>query len=233
MLVFAHDYETTGVDAKRCGVVQSALCFARLHEDGTYEILSSDVQVLDPDMPIPAQASAIHGKYAEDVEGKPHWESYLAEQFELVNDTPIEAVLGFNSTKFDDVIARRCGLGEYPVIDLYIAARRFKDEGLIAKANLGTTYKGLTGRDPENAHDAFADITMTLDLVAPAMQRAGTPTLSSFINWLRSPHSTRSMQMPFGKHQGVKLCNLPKDYVRWALANLDLTPDLRQGLEQL
>ncbi len=38
--------------------------------------------------------------------------------------------------------------------------------------------------------------------------------------------------MPFGKHRGVPIKDLPKDYVRWALGNLaDLDEYLRRALE--
>ena len=41
-------------------------------------------------------------------------------------------------------------------------------------------------------------------------------------------------EMPFGKHKGEKLCNLKKDYVKWALENLEsLGPDLKLGLEMV
>ena len=84
MLVFAHDYETTGVDTAKLGVVQSALCFATLHQNGSFTILEKDVQVLDPGHPIPAGASGVHGIYDHHVIGKPMWEDYLAEQFKVM-----------------------------------------------------------------------------------------------------------------------------------------------------
>ncbi|MCY1465055.1 hypothetical protein D9M71_831560 [compost metagenome] len=70
---------------------------------------------------------------------------------------------------------------------------------------------------------------MTLELIKPAMELAECNTLSEFLEWLKpEPPST----MPFGKHKGAKLCNLPKDYVSWALKNMDaLNPDLRAALE--
>lgn len=234
MLVFAHDYETTGVNTAKCGVVQAALCFATLHEDGRYSILEKDVQLLHPGEPIPAGASGVHGIYDHHVEDKPHWESYLAEQFELVNDTAIQAVLGYNSASFDDKLARRCGLAEFPSIDLMVATRRFKNAGFLPNAKLGTAYEGLTGRKAENAHDAFSDIVMTLDLIQPSIEKANCSSLSEFIAWMREPWATTSMEMPYGKHKGVKLCNLPKSYVRWALENMDnLSPDLQLGLEMV
>ena len=55
MIVFAHDYETTGVNPKKCGVVQAALCFAKLFDDGNYEVLTKDT------VPITAKKSAVAG----------------------------------------------------------------------------------------------------------------------------------------------------------------------------
>jgi hypothetical protein len=41
------------------------------------------------------------------------------------------------------------------------------------------------------------------------------------------------VEMPFGKHKGVPLDQVPPSYLRWCLANLeDLNPDLRALMEQ-
>ena len=234
MIVFAHDYETTGVNPKKCGVVQAALCFAKLFDDGNYEVLTKDVTLLHPGEAIPEGASKIHGIYDHHVELAPRYDDYLSEQFEVVNTTEIDRVAGFNSKRYDDVIARRLGLEERPSLDLYIAANRFKALGLQEKANLGDTYRSLTGREPEGAHDALADITMTLDLIKPAMQRAEVSTLQEFVHWLDNPWGHPGMKMKFGKHKGKKLCNLPHSYIEWALENLsDLDDDLRAGMKMV
>ena len=39
------------------------------------------------------------------------------------------------------------------------------------------------------------------------------------------------MIMPFGKHAGTPIHDIPRGYLRWALANLDLSPELRQAME--
>lgn len=233
MIIFAHDYETTGVKAASCGVVQAALCFAKLYNDGSYEILTQDVQLLNPCEPIPAGASGVHGIYDHHVAAAPHYDEYLAEQFEVVNDTAIEFVAGYNSKRFDDVIARRLGLAEYPALDLFVAASRFNSMGVINGAKLTNAYEGLTGRKAENAHDAFADIVMTLDLIKPAIEAAKCDDVAGLIEWMDTPWSSPKMKMPFGKHKGVKVCNLPKDYVRWALENMTLNADLKSSLEMV
>lgn len=234
MLILAHDYETTGVNAAACGVVQSALCFVNLEQDGTFEIVERDVQLLHPGEPIPAGASGVHGIFDHHVALAPAYEIYLAEQFAVVGDTDVEAVLGYNNKGFDDKIARRCGMGEYPAIDLCVAAKRFKTMGVMVKANLGAAYLALTGRQPQNAHDAMADVQMTLELVQPSMVLAKCGTVTEFMAWMDAPWASHQMLMPFGKHKGEKLCNLKKDYVKWALENLEsLDPDLKLGLEMV
>jgi DNA polymerase III epsilon subunit-like protein len=233
MLILAHDYETTGVNTATCGVVQAALCFVNLHQDGTFDIVESDVQLLNPGCPIPEGASGVHGIFDHHVAEMPDYETYLAEQFAVVGDTDIEAVLGYNSKSFDDKIARRCGMGDYPAIDLMIATKRFKSMGVMEKANLGASYLALTGNQVQNAHDAMADVQMTLELVKPAMTLAKCGTLAEFIIWMDTPWASHAMLMPFGKHKGEKLCNLKKDYVRWALENMKLDADLMLGLEMV
>lgn len=231
MIAFAHDYETTGVKPGSCGVVQAALCFVKVYNDGAYEILSKDVQMLNPGEPIPEDASKIHGIYDRHVVAAPDWEMYLSEQFDLVNDTALDAVIGYNSKRYDDIIARRAGMKDFPSLDVYTLASRLKSSGKLKKGKLGEVYEEVTGKVAENAHDAFADIVMTLDLIQPLMDMAEIEDVWKLQEWVNTPYASRQMRMPFGKHKGVKVCNLPKDYVRWALKNLSLGDDLRMSLE--
>ena len=38
------------------------------------------------------------------------------------------------------------------------------------------------------------------------------------------------MQMPFGKYQGEKIEDVPRDYLKWISNNLDLYGDLREAI---
>jgi uncharacterized protein (DUF3820 family) len=39
------------------------------------------------------------------------------------------------------------------------------------------------------------------------------------------------MKMPFGKHEGEQVHEIPRGYLRWALANLKLSPELHLAME--
>lgn len=40
------------------------------------------------------------------------------------------------------------------------------------------------------------------------------------------------MQMPFGKHAGEEIANVPRPYLSWALENMDdMKPELRAAIE--
>lgn len=218
--VFAHDYETTGVKIMELGVVQSALCFATLHQDGSYEILEKDVQLLNPGVPIEPEAQRIHGYTDLDLIDKPDWEPYLREQLAVVNESNVDAVVGFNSGRFDNRVAVRAGWVPLMSFDLYKAAKQFKSLHGWESASLGATYQQLLGRELESAHDAFADIVATLDMIQPAMRLSGHKTLDEFHRWTQGDDGTPEMKLGWGvKHKGKRIKNIPDSYLRWILSD--------------
>lgn len=90
----------------------------------------------------------------------------------------------------------------------------------------------------KNAHSALHDVYLTLPILKALieqLQAAGE--LTDDCTWADihaiSDRARIPETMPFGKHYGVKLRELPQDYIRWALANMDnLDPYLRMGLER-
>lgn len=235
ILVFAHDYETTGLDVPTLGVLQAALCFATLHQDGSYDLHEQDCQLLDPGVEISAEASKIHGYTMLDVAGKPEWMKYLGEQFQVVNTAGCAAVVGYNSATFDNRIAVRAGFLPLRSLDLMKTCRRLKKELSWTSAKLTESYQQLVGKPLEKAHDAMADVIATLDLIAPAIKAApGVGCLDDLILWTIGDDGTPDMKMPWGKEKGSKLKHLDVSYVDWLLKKCDvpLTPELREGLEK-
>ena len=43
----------------------------------------------------------------------------------------------------------------------------------------------------------------------------------------------RQTAMPFGKHEGEEICDLPVEYAKWCLENLDLDGWLEEELESV
>lgn len=238
MQVLVHDYETTGVNSKRCGVVQSAIWIAEFAEDGTYEVIVQEVAKHNPGRPIPSQASDVHGIMSHHVEHLPIFTESLGETFKQVHEefAPV-AVLGYNNTGFDDVIAGRCGLdtSKMNVIDMILPARAMKKAGLLENAKLVTAYSTLTGdTDTDKAHDAEFDLHMTCALIPHVMEFYGVSTLSEMITKMNTRIVDVDMPMPFGKHEGLELSEVPKGYRRWLMKDpARLEPDLRASLEAL
>ena len=232
--VFAHDYETTGLDTATLGVLQAALCVATIHQDGSYEIHDKDVVMLNPGVQISAEATSIHGYTDLDVADKPCWKEYLGEQMDTVNEHDLQAVVGYNNANYDDRIAIRVGFKPLRCIDLIKACRKLKKEHGWPGAKLTQSYEALLGRKLEKAHDAFEDVKATLDLIAPAIKLAGVANLDELIAWYEKDEGTPNMIINFGQHKGSKLKNLEKSYVKWVLSDkcsMTLSVEMVAGLK--
>lgn len=227
MIVNAYDFETTSPVPKECEPLQLAVVKAEIHEDGTYTVLDSTCTLLSFKADtVPAGAYGVHGISKEMTIGSPTPDPTIKQ---LVKG----AVLGYNNRSFDDVISRRYGADIKRSVDLFAATQRLKSEGVITKASLGESFKQLTGREPENAHDALADVFMTLDLIQPIMKYYQFTSFTDFVEWMAMGKADVNMKMPFGKHKGVPLKNLPRSYVLWCKKNLDMSPDLNASMEAL
>ena len=238
MRVLVHDYETTGVNSRRCGVVQSAIWIADFEEDGSYEVIAQEVAMHNPGRPIPSGASAVHGIYTHDVEHLPLFTESLAETmaqaFEVFS--PV-AVMGYNNTGFDNVIAHRFGLPETGLenIDVFPEIRKMRDAKLLENAKLTTAYSTLTGdTEIDKAHDAEFDLHMTCAIIPHLMTHLKIDTFSGLVRHLNTRVVDVDMKMPFGKHEGLELSEVPKSYRRWLMKDPNkLDPDLRASLEAL
>ena len=208
--VLVFDFETTGIDTKSCGVVQSSIAIATINEDGSYTINDIETRLLNPECEINPLASEVHGIYADDVKDCVKCSDYLTERFSKVTE---DAIMGYNSNSFDIKIAKRFGLqteGKRK-LDLIVATRKLKSLKVINKATLSAAYEDLTGLSADNAHEAEADVRMTLSLIKPTMRLLGYQTFSEFCDFLESNINT----MPFGKHVGKKFSEIPTSYLRW------------------
>jgi len=235
MRILAHDYETTGTDPVTCGVVQSAVAIVDIDIHGHWDVVAQETALHHPGGPIPEGASKVHGIHDRDVATLPYFEESLSVTFEqAAEEFGYEAVLGYNSNRYDNIIARRFGLKDsITEIDMMVAASRLMNRGRLSRARLVDAYENLVGRPAENAHDALADVTMTLDLIRPVMSEFGFSSFPDLVGWLGKPEVDTKMLLPFGKHKGVALDEVPRGYLRWLSRKGDMHQDLAMSVKEV
>ena len=149
------DIESTGVVPQRDRIVEIAVL--KVMPDGTTR---NTVRRINPQMPIPHAASAIHGITDEDVADCPTFAD-IAEK--LLNYIEGCDLAGYNISGFDvpllETEFKRCGL------DLDTASRKIIDAySIFCKLyprTLTAAYKFFCGKDLEGAHGAAADTQAT------------------------------------------------------------------------
>lgn len=172
------DLETTGTDPAKDRIVEIAII--KVTPDGSRLTLTKRI---NPQMPIPAESSEIHGIYDEDVAHAPTFKQSAAEikQFLLNCD-----LAGYNSNKFDlPVLAEeflRAGL----TVD-------FKNRKLVdvqqiffkmESRSLSAAYTFYCNKELVNAHTALADVTATLEVLEAQLDRY--ENLENDVNYLHA-----------------------------------------------
>ena len=83
----------------------------------------------------------------------------------------------------------------------------------------------------KGAHSAAADISMITQVLLPEIQIKVHPRGATWPElWEISESARIPKVMPFGKHKGVPLGDVPSDYKRWLLNQPDVDPYLAKAL---
>lgn len=147
------DLETTGTDIAKDRIVQIGAI--KIAPNGDKEVKNV---LVNPTIPIPEGASAVHGIYDKDVQDKPLFKQIAKSMLQWLQACDLA---GYNSDNFDiPLLAEefaRVGI-EFPEQDcVYIDI--IKIERLINSHKLGETYQRYTGKELTDAHDALADVS--------------------------------------------------------------------------
>jgi DNA polymerase-3 subunit epsilon len=159
------DLETTGVDSAKDRIVEIAV--VKLMPDGSRQ---SWVRRLNPEMPISAESSAIHGIYDADVAHEPTFKAIAHELKQFLHQCDLG---GYNSNKFDIPVLveefLRCG------INIDFKSRKFVDVQQVffkkEARTLSAAYAFYCNRQLENAHSAEADVLATVDVLEAQLDR--------------------------------------------------------------
>ncbi|MBD5201422.1 MAG: 3'-5' exonuclease, partial [Bacteroidales bacterium] len=159
------DLETTGTNVTQDRIVE--LSYIKVFPDGNRE---EKTRRLNPEMPIPAAATAVHHITDEDVADAPTFRQIAKSLHSIFENCDIA---GFNSNKFDVPMLieefDRAGLS------FDTSSRRFIDVQTIfhkmEQRTLVAAYKFYCGKDLENAHSALSDTQATLEVLMSQLDR--------------------------------------------------------------
>jgi len=234
------DLETTGLDVEKDRIVQMALI--RIEPGGarrTFETL------VNPERPIPPEASAVHGITDADVRDQPTFSQIRREVEETLHEADLA---GFNSVRFDLPLLqselRRAGS------EIDFQGVRHLDSLTIfhrmERRDLTAAYRFYCQKDLTDAHSALADTTATLEILDAQIGRYDeVPTDIDELHRFCNPNEGRYVDrrgkfvwndqgeavFTFGKHNGLSLNAVCKDakargYLEWML-NKDFDENIK------
>ncbi|WP_339876104.1 exonuclease domain-containing protein [Olleya marilimosa] len=159
------DLETTGVNITNDRVVEISIL--KVYPNGNKE---SKTWLVNPEMPIPAVVSAIHGVTDERVANEPTFKQLAPEINAMIKDADLA---GFNSNRFDiPLLAEEMLRAD---LDFDMKGRVAVDVQTIfhkmEQRTLGAAYKFYCDKSLENAHTAEADTLATYEVLKAQVER--------------------------------------------------------------
>lgn len=225
-LVF-FDLETTGLNIASDRIVE--LSYLKVFPNDKEE---SRTMRINPTIPIPPEATRIHGITDEDVKDAPTFKQLAAQIAKIFEGSDIG---GYNSNKFDlPLLAEEFLRAD---IDFDLRKRKFVDVQVIfhkmEQRTLSAAYKFYCHKDLVNAHSAAADTQATYEVLQAQLDRYDTlsndiDTLSAFTSQTnfvdfagRIVYNDRKQEVfNFGKYKGMPVTDvLRKDpsYFAWMM----------------
>jgi len=224
MIVF--DLETTGTDTQKDRIVQ--ICV----KDGD----KITTRLINPEMPIPQEASDVHGITDEMVKDAPTFRQIAKSLYAIMNGRDL---LTFNGNAFDVPMLinefARCG------IDFDVSGVKLIDASNIYRRlnprDLASAYKQYTGLELDGAHNAENDVLATEVLFRVMCERhkdeldgVDLDLYSNYDNkrldisgfFLRN--SDGSIIFAKGKHRG-KLASSEPSYLKWMIEKGEFQKD--------
>jgi DNA polymerase III, epsilon subunit and related 3''-5'' exonucleases len=214
------DLETTGIDIVRDRIVE--ISYLKVYPNGDED---SKTRKINPEMPIPAESTAIHGISDDHVKGCPTFKEVAKSLAANIEGCDLA---GFNSNRFDiPLLAEeflRVG------VDIDLNKRKFVDVQTIfhkmEQRTLVAAYKFYCNKSLENAHSAEADTKATYEVLQAQLDRY--PDLENSVDFL-SKFSSFTNNVDFAgrivyNDKGEEVINFGKHKGRLVTEVLDSDP---------
>lgn len=231
------DLETTGLSLRQDRIIQ--ISAVKLLPDGTREARN---RYLNPEIPIPAEVTALHGIRDEDVADAPTFRQVAKGLLAFLEHCDLA---GFSIVRFDiPILVRefaRCN------IQFDVRSRKILDAQKIFFAReprtLEAALRFYCNQEHTASHDAGADVEATIQVLEGQLDRYEdlphtpdelhdlfNPIDSRFVDWEgRLQWRDREVVIGFGKKSGTPLRTLVKsdaDYLHWILRG-DFTQEVK------
>jgi DNA polymerase-3 subunit epsilon len=236
------DLETTGINVANDRIVEIAIL--KVFPNGNKE---SHTWRVNPQMPIPAVASAVHGITDEMVQDEPTFKELAPKVVALLKDSDLG---GYNSNRFDiPLLAEELMRAE---VDLDLKKAQAVDVQTIfhkmEKRTLEAAYKFYCDKELTNAHSAYADTEATYEVLKAQLDRYDN--LDNDISWLAGFSAHKNFAdyagfigfdkegrevFTFGKHKGTlveEVLDKEPGYFGWLL-NADFPLYTKRVLTQI
>ena len=231
------DLETTGLSLSRDRIVELAVI--RISPQG--DVLER-VRRVNPEMPIPSEAAAIHGITDEIVAGEPTFRAVAKDLARILEPCDLG---GFNIRRFDlPILLAEFRRAEVP---FEIKDRRLIDMKMIfhreEPRDLSAAARFYLDRDHQDAHTALGDIRTTAAVLAAQMERYPhlprdldglhaycdemDPFQTEFDRWFAEEPGGLTFKR--GKHKGSPIDDVAKsapDYLEWMLGADDMPTEV-------
>ncbi|MBP5791005.1 MAG: 3'-5' exonuclease [Kiritimatiellae bacterium] len=238
------DLETTGILPRKDRIVE--LAAIRVMPDGSE---TSKCWLLNPEIHIPEETSAIHGITDEIVKDCPTFKEKAAEIFDFFRDADLA---GFNSDHFDipclEAEFERAGMSFAASSRKHVDVQKIYHK--MFPRNLSAAVREYLGRDHKGAHGAEADTRATLEVLKAQLERHGEvlPKSVDEMDALLNPRDPMNadrngmlrwrdgeLTINFGKKKGERVKDLllnEPNYLRWIVRG-DFDAETRMIIKDL
>lgn len=213
------DLETTGVDPLHARIVEAAVV-----GPNNQTLFHSYV---NPGIPIPAEATAVHGIDWAKVASRPRFSEVAGHLCEALAGRVLAGynVLAYDLPLLNAELARvNRPHHQGPVLDGLLMWRQLEPHTLT-----GATRR-FCNRDLPGAHSALDDATATADVIEAMTQLYSLPPdpVALAARFL-PPSKVQDGRLTVGKHKGRLLREIPRDYLQWMLGQ-DFDPSTKDAV---
>ena len=224
------DVETTGLSVTKDRIVKISLL--KKYPDGK---ISKGSKLINPGIDIPSEATDIHGITNETIADSPSFDKVAAGVHEYLQDC---VIAGYSVERFDlPILIEEFGrsniefnTSDCQVIDLHKLYVKSEPR------DLDGAYKHYTGGD-----NSLSDVDAMAAILDKQIEKYDIQDIDTTISDLAADrvdfagkivNDNGTAKLTFGKHAGVPVIDVDKDYIKWML-NGDFSHDTKVKLKKL